>query len=293
MPPAVVVIDRSRHQDSPGPMGKSAWDLAAVISSVKEPRGNQDYMKAVESGYKTPIDEFDIGIVRYAHPCTKDIDPNDSVLIAECTALYDKVIAMMQPKVDPVECPAVDELAKEHDVVGFDADGKWAGIPDYLVTFGAFAESVNKYLAGLDETQIKTFDDIIQWNDHHPASLNPITEHARRRHANQQELAFHSDAFEREDRQAYLEVASTLFHEREKYSPAIRKAEDLILAWKKEMLDYMTEKKLDLLVVTAGILGMSGPAIGAATCLPVVRFAGRRSVWPGNADVRAQSPWDS
>jgi hypothetical protein len=85
-----------------------------------------------------------------------------------------------------------------------------------------------------------------------------------------QELAFHPDAIGRDDRQVYLEVAARLFHEKERYSPAIEEAQLQILAWRKELLDYMNEKKIDLLVITAGVLGMSGPAIGAATWLPVV-----------------------
>jgi len=164
------IADDSLRQDSPGPMGKSPWDLAAVLSCLKETSDRTDYMDAVKLGSTMHIGSFGVGIVRDAHPCTKDIAPEDTAQRAECTALYDKVIAMLDPVVDPVVCPAVDELAKEHDVVGFDADGNWAGIPDYLLTFAAFAEGVNEYLANLGTTEIKTFDDIIRWNNDHPVS---------------------------------------------------------------------------------------------------------------------------
>lgn len=89
-----------------------------------------------------------------------------------------------------------------------------------------------------------------------------------------QELAFHPGGLHREDRQSRLDAASKLYNERERYAAAMHAAAKQIDEWRAELLEYMDENKLDLIVIMAGVRGMDGPTVGAPTLLPVVRAAG-------------------
>ena len=113
-----------------------------------------------------------------------------------------------------------------------------------------------------------------------PASCRLKRQQAPRR--SQQDLAFHPDAGDHPERQIFLDIASQMRSMTDEYASAKKQ----IMAWRRELLEYLDEQQLDLIVLTAGILGMSASAVGAATLLPVVSGRERREA---GVDNRAQS----
>lgn len=158
-------------------MGKSPWDLAAFLDCVTETNSTDSHIAAVQDGAMKGMSDFRVGVVRGGHSCTEGIDPSNTARVAESQALYNRSLAQLQPAIDPVECPAVDKLV---DVVFVELDDKGnmtTGSPDDILTLADFSEGVTSYLGGLGETDIKTFDDLLQWQNDHPVSLESVSTH--------------------------------------------------------------------------------------------------------------------
>jgi len=79
-------------------------------------------------------------------------------------------------------------------------------------------------------------------------------------------MAFYPGAHDHPDCQLFLETAAKTQQRPQEYEAALT----TIMTRRKEVLAYLNANKLDLIIITAGILGMDGPAVGAATLLPVV-----------------------
>jgi hypothetical protein len=149
-------------------MGKSPWDLAAVLAVIAKPSYPVNWLAAVAA--KRPLSDFRVGVVRDGFPCTKDFDPTNHALVAECGTWYDNIIERLGVSVDPVVCPALEELVKPHGLFGWDENGKWKGCPHDLGCAGDQAASMKEYLAGHQPGGLRTVEDLVKWNNANPAS---------------------------------------------------------------------------------------------------------------------------
>jgi hypothetical protein len=85
--------------------------------------------------------------------------------------------------------------------------------------------------------------------------------------ADEEDLAFHPDHVEKPDRQIWLTGSSKLRSaDREIYRKILSAADQA----REEIVRYMNEHRLDLLMVRAGTCKAWFPCIGAITRLPVV-----------------------
>lgn len=158
----------SERQDSLGVMGKSPWDLGTILNAIAKPSQPVDYVKSILEA--RPLSDFRVGMLRDAHPCTRDIDPNDHKLKAECETVYERIIGLLKPAVDPVQCPAIDYLVKEEGPRGWNSQGEWTSSIDALATFYDLGPSLDKYLKGREGGTIQTLEDLVGWNNAHPVS---------------------------------------------------------------------------------------------------------------------------
>lgn len=160
-------------------MGKTPWDLAAVLSVISK-SDNAKYLEAVAT--PSQLSDFRFGLVRDAHPCTKDIDPSGGDLRTECEAFYESIIRQLEPTIDQVECEAVDQMLNFDGSIGWDDNGRWIGIPDDLIVFDRFADDFKTYLqTHRPDSEIKTLSDLVQWNKLHPVGSTSVRELTHRR----------------------------------------------------------------------------------------------------------------
>lgn len=146
--------DVSNRQDSVGPMGKSSWDVAALLTCMQE-RG-ADLMSSIKVTRK-----WSLGVV--GHP----FEPiNDSAV-----SMFEWALAVLQPliSVNQVKLPGVEKLYVNHGRYGWE-NGVWSGTAGDLLLAVEAKEALNNHLKKIADCAIRTVEHLIAWNEEHPVS---------------------------------------------------------------------------------------------------------------------------
>lgn len=154
-------------------MGKSPWDLAAILSVIAKPERPIDYLAAVIDGKQANVTDFRIGVYHDAEPHTYDIDPDNIPLIRECHEYYERVIEKLQPVINPIECEAISEILGTAWEVHRDKTGDLIGHADLMGTTGDFSKDFEKYMRD-HVSPVKTLEEVIEWMEKHPVSFRSL-----------------------------------------------------------------------------------------------------------------------
>ncbi|ORY31943.1 amidase signature domain-containing protein [Naematelia encephala] len=163
------VIGITPKQDSLGPICKSPWDVAALLSIlVTTPHDYTQYTSAPH----VDLSSYRLGIPRINFEADKhgsDVDtfPDVPALEADARKLFDlaldKLRAAAAAVVDPADIPGAGDLGKVQD----DSQGEWVGKRDLPFCVDAY-EQYQAYFRDLRGGSITTLEDLIEWHDAHP-----------------------------------------------------------------------------------------------------------------------------
>jgi hypothetical protein len=175
----VLTPSRSR-QDCAGPMGKSVWDLATLLSSMVVP--HTDYTQYLASPNNS-LSSYRLGVARgpgffpFSYSSGLKDDPHAGY--PESEALFDDALRLLAPAIalDPAEIPGSETIWERDDEQSCFEDGKWKGRREVLLMVTDMYEDFNTYLAGLRNTSIRTLEDLVGWNKLHPVSTGSLPAH--------------------------------------------------------------------------------------------------------------------
>jgi amidase len=162
--PIMGIIPISLRQDCVGPMGKSALDLAIMLSVMT----CTDYTSPLRRE-SLIIGQYRLGVSRIEfepterYPAPLDTDADD---------LFDQAVEAIQAGVvtEDVEIEAFAELHKDWQNKGW-KDGRWIGrLADLLLTH-ELEPAMNSYLERTTGN-IKSLAELIKWNNDYPVSTS-------------------------------------------------------------------------------------------------------------------------
>ncbi|GFZ43757.1 hypothetical protein JCM24511_01477 [Saitozyma sp. JCM 24511] len=170
------IIPITSRQDCAGPMGKSVWDLAALLSSMVVP--HTDYTQYLASPNDS-LSSYRLGVARgpgffpFSYSSGLKDDPHSGYPPSE--ALFADALKVLAPAIalDPAEIPGSETIWERDDEQSCFEDGKWKGRREVLLMVTDMYEDFNTYLAGLRNTSIRTLEDLVGWNKLHPDQAFP------------------------------------------------------------------------------------------------------------------------
>lgn len=141
----------SKRQDVIGPMGKSTWDVAALLDAIIDPCPS--YVQTLPSRPKA-LPEFEFGLLRDGFLPTH---PSPSVTQAEEMFLDGLVKLGPVHEHGPIE--GLEQLWKK-DEQGVRHESFWFEVEHH--------EAFKEFMAGLRDCPISTIEDLVEWNNLHP-----------------------------------------------------------------------------------------------------------------------------
>ena len=180
---AILTWDISSYRvDCLGPLGKSTWDLAALLESMLL---QHDSYIPFTSPPHNDITRYKIGIVRRRFPAD-DAMGEDAKNDDEANALYERSLESLRASgakmVDPADIQDVEQLwtqeAEENDdgaelggvshPAGGDEGRARPESGPLIVT--ELYEAMNAYLSRLTDCKVKSIEELVEWNERNPAS---------------------------------------------------------------------------------------------------------------------------
>ncbi|ORX38205.1 amidase signature domain-containing protein [Kockovaella imperatae] len=175
--PVDECIGISSRVDCLGPMGKSAWDIAAILEKIVVP--GRSFVAYTQKPYdRVSTSPIRLGIHRnHVKPEGSEDDEVTAELREEARHMFENALEKLMPmiKADPADTEDVNAMFQ-----GPAASDKEGEKPSFLdgpnqILFEVEAfEAINEHLARIDNCPVKNLKDLVEWNEQHP------------------ELAFHS-----------------------------------------------------------------------------------------------------
>jgi Asp-tRNA(Asn)/Glu-tRNA(Gln) amidotransferase A subunit family amidase len=142
-----------------GPFGKSAFDVAAILSAIARPA--TDYTPFTQLPYND-ISRYRIGVVRDGY------EPAiDTGLVEEKTMAFEQALELLGGSIvaDSVALPGVADmwLDTKWDITGRTQD--W--VINYIFKVEGWQAYID-YLSTTSESHFKTLEDIVKWHNEHP-----------------------------------------------------------------------------------------------------------------------------
>jgi hypothetical protein len=190
-------------------MGKSAWDLAALLSSMVVPHTDYTQYIAIPND---SLSSYRLGVARgpgffpFSYSSGLKNDPHSGFPQSE--ALFADALRVLAPAIalDPAEIPGSETIWERGEERSCFEDGKWMGRREVLLMVTDMYEDFNTYLAGLRNTSIRTLEDLVGWNKLHPVSTCRWAVHIYHELISVQDQAFPAAA-DRSTAQMFLEYA--------------------------------------------------------------------------------------
>ncbi|CAD6585396.1 MAG: hypothetical protein TREMPRED_004126 [Tremellales sp. Tagirdzhanova-0007] len=179
---AASIGEETYRVDCLGPLGKSTWDLAALLESMLL---QHDSYIPFTSPPHNDITRYKIGIVRRRFPAD-DAMGEDAKNDDEANALYERSLESLRASgakmVDPADIQDVEQLwtqeAEENDdgaelggvshPAGGDEGRARPESGPLIVT--ELYEAMNAYLSRLTDCKVKSIEELVEWNERNPAS---------------------------------------------------------------------------------------------------------------------------
>lgn len=163
----------SFRQDVLGPFGKSAWDVAAMLSAMTG--SSHDYTSHVSS-HNADLGKFKLGIWDSAPrvPTLPASDPPDEVMsrfhaaVAKIRLAHPECIKLDSARIVPPREPP-KETGEEAVPPGF-RNGVWHGSAISLLLSVDLHEAITTHLKCVQGCGVRDIDEFVKWNDEHPVS---------------------------------------------------------------------------------------------------------------------------
>ena len=166
----------SARVDCLGPIGKSTWDVVAMLETIALP--SRDFLKYAQAPYDdiatTPIR---LGIHKaYVRPGDPPDKGADAFLKPEAEALWKEALSKLAPivKADPADIPDVERLWQN----GYPDAAPWLRGPNARLLETEMWEAVHEHLGRIENCKVRNLEELVQWNIDHPvrffvSSLSP------------------------------------------------------------------------------------------------------------------------
>ena len=132
-------------------MGKTPWDVAAILQEIVLPR--QNFVQDL----KADLSNFRFGVLRVVAPdCSvEDSTPEEC---QEAKFVYEAALETLANEVRLLDIHQVDGV---REILG--VNGPWS-----VVKLVEIYRALEKHLQSIDECEIKSVKDLIEWNNAHP-----------------------------------------------------------------------------------------------------------------------------
>lgn len=168
------IIPVSVRVDTAGPMGKSTWDVAALLDQMRTSE-LESCVTVVEHAHLTVDRPPRMGVPRQGFSAAGLEDPdynyspeqkaqNESIFASVVTALQAMVVK------DPADLPDDNQLWRDSEDEPYQ-ESLWALGPTRRLLRTEFFEGINAHLESRVGGEIKSLADLVKWNDEHPVRL--------------------------------------------------------------------------------------------------------------------------
>lgn len=161
--------------DVPGPMGKSVWDLAAMMEALT----GVPYLQYVkESDYN--IAQYKLGVPRL------HFNPDDqgnyelaysNDLKQEAVDTFEHTVKQLNPALDPVNFDRIERLwqADLTQDLEITAPDGWKKGPNKGLILTEYYHDLNNYLTARGHNKVKDLKSLVEWNEQNPVSHQSIS----------------------------------------------------------------------------------------------------------------------
>ncbi|KAJ5379413.1 hypothetical protein N7509_012532 [Penicillium cosmopolitanum] len=150
------IIPISNHFDSAGPMTKTTHDLATLFD-VLASKGSTDSFTASLTGSWSDISVavLDPSIWKYPNTLTKPADAAEAQIIREIHRAYELIRPRAKKFVENVDLISPEE---------FEFEGENS---ELLIWLADMKRSLNEYLEDLEESEVRSLAEVIEYNNKH------------------------------------------------------------------------------------------------------------------------------
>jgi len=156
------------RQDCLGPLGKSAWDVAALLETMV-PRPSS-YAHYTGPPFED-ISRYKLGIVRQGFPA-EGSGPKSPGLGQDAKDLFERSLKLLEKAkiVDPANILDIEELWAETGSDGHPtgAGKSWIKSKAGLLLVTDLYGAINDHLEWVSDCELKTIEDLVEWNEAHP-----------------------------------------------------------------------------------------------------------------------------
>ncbi|KAH6868972.1 amidase signature domain-containing protein [Thelonectria olida] len=150
------IVPMSHNFDSAGPMTKTSCDLAVLLDVLASRGPSESYTKSLNGSWS----DISVGILnyskwRYPDSIIKPVDGAEAQILKETRKAYDLIKTKANKFVNNIDLITVD---------AFEFEGKDS---TDVVTMADMKKDLTAYLQDLEESEMRTITDIIDFNDKH------------------------------------------------------------------------------------------------------------------------------
>ncbi|KAL2833835.1 amidase signature domain-containing protein [Aspergillus cavernicola] len=154
--PGEGIVPVSSNFDSAGPMTKSVYDLAVVLDSITERDVSSSYTTYMTGGWEDiSVAVLDPTEWKFPENIVKPVPEATDQILRDINAAYDTINLKAKHFARNVPLVSVDK---------FELDGENS---ENLVTNVDLKRELNAYLEDLAESQVRSLQDILHFNEHH------------------------------------------------------------------------------------------------------------------------------
>lgn len=167
------IIPISQRVDTAGPMGKSTWDVAALLDQMVA-GSSESYITVVEQAIAKAGSPLRFGVPRkgFSASDTFEADPKYTPENrAQADSIFASVVAALQGLIvkDPADIPDPDPKWRDADDEPY-KDSPWVLEQTRRMLRTEFYEGINGHLASRVGGTVRSLADLVKWNDEHPVS---------------------------------------------------------------------------------------------------------------------------
>ena len=161
------LIHRNASFESPGPMGKSAWDIAALLDGM----GGTNYVSCTSTEFGT-LQRYKLAFIDTSLNSYVAARPT---LQRDLLAAFNDAISLLRAHTQCLEL-AVPGFAEFWDAQpGGEDIAPVSNTPLSRMEIVEAYEGISSFLATLQGTEIRSLAELIEWNNAHPVRKRHIT----------------------------------------------------------------------------------------------------------------------
>jgi len=171
------IIPVSKRMDTAGPMGKTTWDVAALLDQMVNTR-HESYATVVDNAFASHSRPLRIGIPRkgfFAAENRKKGPDYAPELKAQAEAIFDSVVTALQALIiqDPADIPDENQAWRDTEHEPY-KEAPWVFHQTTRMLQTEFYEGINEHLATRVGGAVHSLADLVKWNEEHPVRFSDL-----------------------------------------------------------------------------------------------------------------------